>query len=284
MAMNVDVASAIGLQMEQMIRQAKVDSETRVARELNQAKARLKMMDSTVVELTDRVARVVRQSGGVQDHSQTVDQKYLAKTVQQLETKWCQEVKALKQDLHRTILAHNHNSDLMRHHRHALDEAKSKVDAMSQSRADPQNLEKVERALRGGQAQARALDAFAERLAGLESQVGEMLPAYHPGMPGTAGGHEPKAAQPKKKAAAKEDEIRARLLAARAAQDSVMSFNAEAPVFVPRGAGHPVRSLAATAGDSKEASPESAGAAAAETTAEDGVANSDDDAVDATEG
>ena len=27
------------------------------------------------------------------------------------------------QDLHRTILAHNHNSDLMRHHRDALDEA-----------------------------------------------------------------------------------------------------------------------------------------------------------------
>lgn len=80
--------------------------------------------------------------------------------IKQLEQKWGSEVKALKQerefltvsdcwksvslltldhvgrrsdhfshapqqlqDLHRTILAHNHNSDLMRHHRDALDEA-----------------------------------------------------------------------------------------------------------------------------------------------------------------
>ena len=65
--------------------------------------------------------------------------------IKQLEQKWGSEVKALKQahmlqsregfsglrdrqddyviqDLHRTILAHNHNSDLMRHHRDALDE------------------------------------------------------------------------------------------------------------------------------------------------------------------
>ena len=38
---------------------------------------------------------------------------------------WLQHepLQSMWQDLHRTILAHNHNSDLMRHHRDALDEA-----------------------------------------------------------------------------------------------------------------------------------------------------------------
>merc|ERR1719486_345716 len=118
------------------------------------------------------------------DPTQTVDRAFLNTKIAQLESKWSSEVKALKQDLHRTILAHNHNSDLMRHHRDALDEARRKLDAQ---------IEKVDRMLRAGQAKQRALDALTERLTALEQQVGDILPsvpamAGYPGMlPGMAG-------------------------------------------------------------------------------------------------
>jgi len=212
-----DVAVAIGAQVEQMILQAKKDSEARVRHDLSVAKSQLQHMESIVIELSGRVARCVDQRGpGASEASETVDRTLLSQKISQLEGKWGSEVKALKQDLHRTILAHNHNSDLMRHHRDALDEAKRKVDAMTQpisEQVDVQ-IDKVERILRAGQAKQRALDALTERLAQLEAQVGEMLPsasmAGYPGaMPGMPGLKPP-------------------------TEDAHKTFNAEAPVFVPR--------------------------------------------------
>merc|ERR1719359_622196 len=110
---------------------------------------------------------------------QNVDRAFLNTKISQLESKWGAEVKALKQDLHRTILAHNHNSDLMRHHRDALDEARRKLDAQTQPKPEQVDaqIEKVDRLLRAGQAKQRALDALTERLTALETQVGELLPS-----------------------------------------------------------------------------------------------------------
>merc|ERR1740117_962750 len=129
--------------------------------------------------LSERVQRVVRaNAAGGADNSQTVDRAFLSSNIERLEQRWASEVKALKQDLHRTILAHNHNSDLMRHHRDALDEARRKLDAQTQPKADhvDAQIEKVDRMLRGGQAKQRALDAFTDRLTALEQQVGDVLP------------------------------------------------------------------------------------------------------------
>mmetsp|Transcript_64310 Transcript_64310/g.104015 ORF Transcript_64310/g.104015 Transcript_64310/m.104015 type:complete len:318 (-) Transcript_64310:102-1055(-) len=283
-----DVASAIGQQVEQMILQAKKDSEARVRHELNVARGQLQQMEVHITELSERVGRCVRSNGsggGGPDPSQTVDRAFLSQKISQLEQKWGSEVKALKQDLHRTILAHNHNSDLMRHHRDALDEARRKLDAQTQPKAEQVDaqIEKVDRMLRAGQAKQRALDALTERLGGLELQVNEMMPSTQmpfgammpPGMTGMAGmtglgGRE----QTSKRAAKKdgelpsEEEVRARLLqAARAGQadGGATNFNAEAPVFVPRGA-------AADAGPAATAtSPaKSEGSQAAEGTKESG--------------
>eukprot|EP00440_Ansanella_granifera_P003654 gb/GFBE01003965.1/.p1 GENE.gb/GFBE01003965.1/~~gb/GFBE01003965.1/.p1 ORF type:complete len:318 (+),score=97.88 gb/GFBE01003965.1/:1-954(+) len=252
-----DVASAIGQQVEQMILQAKKDSEARVRHELGVARQQLKQMEGHITELSDRVARCVRSNGaGAADPSQTVDRAFLSQKIKQLEQKWGSEVKALKQDLHRTILAHNHNSDLMRHHRDALEEARRRLDLQPQPKAEQVDaqIEKVDRMLRQGQAKQRALDHLTERLAALEQQVGGPMPGASafsgmmpPGMTSMAGmgmGASSPAAATKKFAKKdgeppSEEEVRARLLqAARggAQGDSATSFNAEAPVFVPRGA------------------------------------------------
>jgi len=260
-----DVASAIGQQVEQMIHQAQKDSEARVRHDLSVARQQLQQMEGLITDLGDRVGRCVRNSGGRGlDPAQTVDRQFLNSKIAQLESKWGSEVKALKQDLHRTILAHNHNSDLMRHHRDALDEARRKLDAQTQPKAEQVDaqIEKVDRMLRAGQAKQRALDALTERLTALEQQVGEILPS--PGMPGMPGAYpgmprmagmggmgmppgmerEAAAAAPKARTKAKdeqptEEEVRQRLLQAAAAGASAIEFNAEAPVFVPGGAFKP---------------------------------------------
>jgi len=260
-----DVASAIGQQVEQMILQAKKDSEARVKHDLTEVRARLQQMEGVIGDLTDRVGRVRARSQkhGAPDPAH-VDQAFLKQSIDALEQKWGSEVKALKQDLHRTILAHNHNSDLMRHHRDALDEARRRLDAQTQPKAEQVDaqIEKVDRMLRAGQAKQRALDALTERMLALEQQVGEVLPPSGP-MPGQFPGmmpglrgmqppvmgqqQQPPRDQQPKRAAKKEgelpteEEVRARLLqAARGAQpthdgtEGATHFNAEAPVFVPR--------------------------------------------------
>merc|ERR1719215_535825 len=130
--------------------------------------------------MTDLRERVNRCGGPtVSDPVQTVDRVFLSQKISQLEQKWGSEVKALKKDLHRTILAHNHNSDLMRHHRDALDEARRRLDAQTQPKAEQVDaqIEKVDRMLRAGQAKQRALDALTDRLTTLETQVSELLPS-----------------------------------------------------------------------------------------------------------
>lgn len=262
MAVSNDVALAVGQQVEQMIMQAKSDSELRVRHELSGTKTRLAQMKGMIEEISERVIRVSR-AGGAGGQDGTVDQRFLTDVVGQLEQKWSTEVKALKQDLHRTILAHNHNSDLMRRHRDALEDTKRKMDLMTLPRAEHQDIDKVERALRGGQTKQRAVDALAERLVDLEQQHMQMLIAagMHgpgglvppPGMVGGAAGGPAAAAAAAATAAAatkkkngkeetpSEEEVRARFmqasrLAPGGAADAATSFNAEAPVFIPRGA------------------------------------------------
>jgi len=276
-----DVASAIGQQVEQMILQAKKDSEGRVRHDLTMARTQLQGMETIIVELGERVARAARQNGGpgggAPDFAQTVDRAFLSQKITQLETKWGSEVKALKQDLHRTILAHNHNSDLMRHHRDALDEARRTLDAQTQPKPEQidAQIEKVDKMLRAGQAKQRALDALTERLTSLEVQVGEMVPGLggFPGMGGAGGamglpgagfgGVQREQAAPKKRAGKEgepptQEEVRERLLQAARGGAIDHNFNAEAPVFVPNAEAPVFVPRGATAEAADSASSESA--------------------------
>lgn len=239
MSLHGDVASAIGKQVEQMILQAKKDSEQRVRHELNVARTQLQQMEAHITELSTRLDRCVRlNTSGSPDPSVTVDRAFLSQKIKQLEQKWGSEVKALKQDLHRTILAHNHNSDLMRHHRDALDEARRKLDAQPAPKAEQVDaqIEKVDRMLRAGAAKQRALDALTERLTQLETQAAQLFPtsvaSVPPGL--AAAPAVPKKATKKEGELPSEEEVRARL--EKAARGEGSSFNAEAPVFIPRSA------------------------------------------------
>mmetsp|Transcript_56415 Transcript_56415/g.167929 ORF Transcript_56415/g.167929 Transcript_56415/m.167929 type:complete len:250 (+) Transcript_56415:62-811(+) len=219
MALESGVAAAIGQQVEQMIIQAKKDSESRVQQELSMAHLQLRRMESVISELSDRVAERVR-SRATPEASPKVDEAFLTQKISQLEQKWAAEMKALKQDLHRTILAHNHNSDLMRHHRDALDDARAKLDARVGPRAEQVDaqIEQVDRMLRARQAKYQALDALEERLAMLEQHAAD------------AGLMLPRGPQPQLQAQPQACGGKGFMGEAGAGK----GLNAEAPVFVPR--------------------------------------------------
>jgi len=222
-----------------MILQAKKDSEQRVRHELNVARTQLQQMEAHITELSQRLDRCVRlNTSGSPDPSVTVDRAFLSQKIKQLEQKWGSEVKALKQDLHRTILAHNHNSDLMRHHRDALDEARRKLDAQPAPKAEQVDaqIEKVDRMLRAGAAKQRALDALTERLTQLETQAASLFPTSVASVPpGLAAAPAPKKGTKKEGELPSQEEVRAMLEKA-ARGEGASSFNAEAPVFIPRSA------------------------------------------------
>ena len=235
-----DVASAIGKQVEQMILQAKKDSEQRVRHELNVARTQLQQMEAHITELSQRLDRCVRlNSAGSPDPSVTFDRAFLSQKIKQLEQKWGSEVKALKQDLHRTILAHNHNSDLMRHHRDALDEARRKLDQQPAPKAEQVDaqIEKVDRMLLAGAAKQRALDALTERLTQLEQQAASIFPtsvaSVPPGL--AAAPAMPKKAIKKEGELPSQEEVCA-MLGKAALGEGASNFNAEAPIFIPQSA------------------------------------------------
>lgn len=284
-----DVAAAIGQQVEQMILQAKKDSEARVSHDLSVARNQLKHMENLLPDLEERVARCAMGKGaglGAPDPSQTVDRPFLQQKISQLEQTWGSEVKALKQDLHRTILAHNHNSDLMRHHRDALDEARKKLDSQTQPKAEQVDaqIERVDKMLKHGQVKQRAMEQLSEKLDQLEIQVQEVLanapmpPPFPPMMPGMPGmppmmgqpplGQQQPPREPAAKRAAKKDadmpteeEFRARLLqaAGQGGDPSASHFNAEAPVFIPRSTQQPAEGGASKSSKAEPASPEPSG-------------------------
>lgn len=233
------VASVIGQQVEQMILQAKKDSEARVKHDLSIQKTQLQHISGVIEELGPRVARCTRNNANP-ELSQAVDQAFLTQKIAQLEQKWATEVKAMKQDLHRTIQAHNHNSDLMRHHRDAIEDARRKLDAQSQTKVEQvdQQIERVDLMLRQGQAKERALESLSERLTHLEQQIGELAPAapmYVKEDPARRNSTKKDAEPPTEDEAMNASQASAGATAGGTAEGSASGFNVEAPVFVPRG-------------------------------------------------
>jgi hypothetical protein len=233
------VASIIGQQVEQMILQAKKDSEARVKHDLSMAKTQLHNMSGVIEELGGRVARCTRNSANP-EHSQAVDQAFLTQKIAQLEQKWATEVKAMKQDLHRTIQAHNHNSDLMRHHRDAIEDARRKLDAQSQTKVEQvdQQIERMDLMLRQDLAKERALESLSERITHLEQQIGELAPAapmYVKEDPARRNSAKKDAEPPTEDEAMNVSQASTGPTAGGTAEGSASGFNVEAPVFVPRG-------------------------------------------------
>jgi len=128
--------------VEKMIEKAKRDSEVKVKQELSRIRKEIEDVRGRLTGLATQVqkeqsqitmAATQKERAAVES---VVDKKTLTEFVQKIETRWMSEMNILKQELHQTIMAHNHNADLMKHLKDAMDHIRIQLDERSLLRPD----------------------------------------------------------------------------------------------------------------------------------------------------
>lgn len=162
-----EISNTIAAQVQKMLEQARVDTENKVKVELKGVKDRLALMDTALDDMLAQLDAV--------ESASSMDQDSIGRDLAKLEQTWGQEIRTLKDELHQTILAHNHNADLIKHHKDTIDELRNRVSRLqnggrARSTADLKaqcaRLEALPK-----QPQMQKLDPLMERLAKLERQV-----------------------------------------------------------------------------------------------------------------
>jgi hypothetical protein len=182
-----EILARIGDRVTQLLGAARKDSESKVKAELGAMHAIMGKMDSSIDAL-------VRQLDEIEEApEQDVEPQTVAQALAKLEQQWGKELGKLKQELHQTIYAHNHNADLMKHQKDALDAIRTELEMQKtpndsdRVKQAKQQLNKADSLLKGQQ-KARKLEPLFRRLAVIEQKIaafrwpGGMMPGMMPGM------------------------------------------------------------------------------------------------------
>lgn len=161
--MQSHISDTIGSQVRQMISQAKNDSEVKVKRELGKVHTWIRTMD----EMLDNMLAHLDKTDGPKVE---VDSATVSQLLAQIEQQWTKELSMLKQELHQTILAHNHNADLMKHQKDMLETVRQQLEQIGQADQIDVQLQKVDVLLKG-QPKQKKLEPLFARLAALEQRV-----------------------------------------------------------------------------------------------------------------
>jgi len=235
-----DIARDIGQQVEHMILDAKHQSESQVSKEIQKIKTKMEAMTEKVKMVTERVSRL-EPSGGLLKAE-------LQQSIAKLEEVWEGEVSTLKHELWQTIQAHNHNADLLKHHKDAIDHVQG---GMTDTAPNPEleqvhaQLMQVDKVMQREQAKEAQMDQLMQRLTVVQQQLsagvghwagGGMAPPFPMAQAASAASVTAAPGKKAKRQSAKPAKPKAAtaasLLAAAAA-----SLRAEAPEFVPTTSG-----------------------------------------------
>eukprot|EP00434_Breviolum_minutum_P010459 symbB.v1.2.009224.t1/scaffold582.1/size184522/10 len=208
-----------------MILDAKLASETKVGKEVQKIKQKMEAMAEKIKMINDRVTAVEPNKNGV---LKTELQSSIAK----LEEVWEGEVSTLKHELWQTIQAHNHNADLLKHHKDAIDQVQAR---MTESAPTPEldqvhaQLLQVDKVLQREMAKEAQMDQLMTRLTLVHQQLfdtwGSGAPVPPPGMGGIGAKLLATTGKKTQKKSAK--------VSQNGPKASAASLRAEAPEFVP---------------------------------------------------
>lgn len=172
-----DILKRIGERVTVLLGAAKKDSESKV-------KAELLALNNIVRDMDTRVDEIVKQLDDIEENpAQAVEPQTVAQALAKLEQQWGKELGKLKQELHQTIYAHNHNADLMKHQKDALDSLRTELDGSQQSLGGDServklaklHITKAEALSRGqqkrGASEKDKLKPLFQRLAAIEQQI-----------------------------------------------------------------------------------------------------------------
>lgn len=165
-----EISSTIEAQVSRLIEQARVDTESKVKVELGALRKHLMEMDKRLDQLD-----VTLEGMDPQESAETaLDAEPVGQLLSKVEQQWGQEIRTLKQELHQTILAHNHNADLIKHHKDTIDALRERCAKVSGSSAKTaeiqQQLNRIDQRLKQQQKQ-RKLEPLFDRLAALEPRA-----------------------------------------------------------------------------------------------------------------
>jgi len=241
-----DIARDVGQQVEMMILKAKHASETKVSQEIQRIKTKMEAINEKIKLVRAKLSRL-------DGNTEPIRKADLQRSIDKLEEVWEGEVSTLKHELWQTIQAHNHNADLMKHHKEAIDQVQSRVAETSvvgpEMAQIQEQLVQVDRVMQREQAKQQQIDQFMHRINNIQNQLtvggfgawgggGLPLPTGAPpgaaalggGMPNQPAGKKAAAKKPKSKAAAKAPGGGGALAGASLLNPSM---RAEAPEFVP---------------------------------------------------
>eukprot|EP00440_Ansanella_granifera_P044045 gb/GFBE01047732.1/.p1 GENE.gb/GFBE01047732.1/~~gb/GFBE01047732.1/.p1 ORF type:complete len:287 (+),score=65.26 gb/GFBE01047732.1/:1-861(+) len=182
------ISQTIEQQVSRRIEQARIDTESKVKMELKQIRASMMAMDERLDQLIALLDGMQPQDKAEPALKAEEVGHFLSKTEQQ----WGQEIRTLKQELHQTILAHNHNADLIKHHKDTIDALRERCLKMQTSRHKTeeiqQQLQRLDARLKQ-QSKQRKLEPLFERLAALEMRVTQGAAGWggYPRMPTAMG-------------------------------------------------------------------------------------------------
>lgn len=251
--MHHDIARDIGRQVELMILDAKHNSEAKVGKEIQKVKTKMEQMSEKIKLITERVARLEPGHTGLLKSN-------LQKSIAKLEEVWEGEVGTLKHELWQTIQAHNHNADLLKHHKDAIDQIQGR---MQEAAPNPEleqvhvQLMQVDKVVQREHAEEQQMDQLMQRLTVVQQQLsggvaygcfGGAMPGF-PGMPpqaaavqaqvaaSAAAGKKAQRKAPAEKAGKAASKKAAKAASAASLQAAAASLRAEAPEFVPTTSG-----------------------------------------------
>mmetsp|Transcript_85671 Transcript_85671/g.135277 ORF Transcript_85671/g.135277 Transcript_85671/m.135277 type:complete len:304 (-) Transcript_85671:79-990(-) len=165
-----EILARIGDQVNTLLMQAKKDSESKV-------KFELKALNDVMRQMEERLDAITGQLDEMEETpKQAVEPATVAQALAKLEQQWGKELGKLKQELHQTIFAHNHNADLMKHQKDALDQIRQEIDSQKASPGNERikmakdKLAKADAMLKNQQKQ-RKLEPLFRRLTTLESKL-----------------------------------------------------------------------------------------------------------------
>lgn len=149
-----------------LIEEARKDTEQKVKVELRQLREWLVAMDRQVTQLLAELGAVTP----TKPPAEHLDMDTVQTSISRVEHQWDKELKMLKQELKQTILAHNHNAELMKHHQDTLVALRARVDAVCGGAKVRQQLGVFESRLQGQQ-RPRRLESITERIGVLEKRL-----------------------------------------------------------------------------------------------------------------
>jgi len=166
-----DVSGTIETQVARLIDQARHVTESKVKIELKQIVQAMQGMDKHLDQLLSQLDGVDAPSTA----EPPLDAEAVGALLSKIEQQWGQEIRTLKQELHQTILAHNHNADLIKHHKDTIDALRERCTKLQSSSVKTgeiqQQLLRLDARLKQQQKQ-RKLEPLFERLAALEHKIG----------------------------------------------------------------------------------------------------------------